>query len=218
MKLTLYLIALCSYLALSVASIIPDKKDSENDADRTSHDGYNYGGYYPEGPVAPLVFHPIPESPVAPAFPHPIPEFPGIPGGENDEDVPALDYGVDENDAMPDDFQMSGFNPEHTVLPDIFDGYYGPGLPVAHLESPHLESPHLESPHPETPHLESPHPESPHPEFPGIPGGEIYHPMPFRPRGDEQNDDLRRGRDFRSEHQTDYGADEKRAIPFRVGW
>ena len=82
------------------------------------------------------------------------------------------------------------------------------------------------APHPDFQHPEFPHLEFPHSEFPGIPGGENYYPMPFRPRGDEQNDDLRRGRDFRGGNEqneagvqhTDYGADEKRVIPFRVGW
>merc|ERR1712183_65258 len=95
MKLTLCIAVLCSYLALSAASTIPDKKDLENDAglddnypnrpgyggladaDRTSHDATepDYGadefwlnrenGFQPESSALP----------VAPELPHPIPQF-----------------------------------------------------------------------------------------------------------------------------------------------
>merc|ERR1712183_826811 len=40
MKLTVCLIAVCSYLALSAASVIPDKKDSENDRSIRNHSEY----------------------------------------------------------------------------------------------------------------------------------------------------------------------------------
>ena len=40
---------------------------------------------------------------------------------QNEADVPALDYGTDENHAIPDDYYNGGYGgyyPEHTVLPD----------------------------------------------------------------------------------------------------
>merc|ERR1712183_90537 len=109
MKSTLCLIMLCYYLTLSAASIIPDKKDSENDAYRTSHDAteHKYGADDDEGCQ--------PESSVLPgADTHHI-ENEADHRGHGDEtnkieeDVPVLDYGADENHAIPDDVYYAGY-------------------------------------------------------------------------------------------------------------
>jgi len=93
MKLSLFLIVLCCYLALSSARTIPDKKDSENDADPYLYPPPPpplYPPYlYPPPPPAPIPPHDLPHEP---EIPHPIPEFPGTPGDETDEvpdEIPA---------------------------------------------------------------------------------------------------------------------------------
>merc|ERR1712183_904051 len=82
MKLTLCLTVLCSYIVLSAASTIPDKKDLENDADRTSHPMMNgYEWTFQPFPGYEWTSHglqPIPPPPPAPA-PAPAPPAPPAP-------------------------------------------------------------------------------------------------------------------------------------------
>jgi len=118
MKLTLYLIALCSYLALSVASIIPDKKDSENDAGLAD----NYPNWPGQGGMAGFAADADRTSHDATEHEYAVPGIDAIPGGNHFGGFvgqPIIDavIPVSEPDYGTDEFSEHGFQPESSALP-----------------------------------------------------------------------------------------------------